>query len=185
MATPEEEGLKGNKKGRPIWTFIKNASLAMTVLMFIFTTVLILDAYKFVTIRHAKFARNKLLSTLRHMDPSLIESHTGLKVLTTEEYESLQSNLEKARADIREVNTKVQEKFSEVLKASMELQNKKKDIEELKKLIAEKEAEKKDAPAEAPKEEAAAETAPVEPAPAEAPAEGEAAAAAAETPAEG
>mmetsp|Transcript_20987 Transcript_20987/g.43065 ORF Transcript_20987/g.43065 Transcript_20987/m.43065 type:complete len:186 (+) Transcript_20987:265-822(+) len=185
MATPEEEGLKGNKKGRPIWTFIKNASLAMTVLMFIFTTVLILDAYKFVTIRHAKFARNKLLSTLRHMDPSLIESHTGLKVLTTEEYESLQSNLEKARSDIREVNTKVQEKFSEVLKASMELQNKKKDIEELKKLIAEKEAEKKDAPAEAPKEEAAAETSPVEPAPAEAPAEGEAAAAAAETPAEG
>ena len=51
MVTMAEEGLKGNKKGRPIWTFVKKTSLAVTVLGFIVTTVLVLDAYKFVTIR--------------------------------------------------------------------------------------------------------------------------------------
>eukprot|EP00585_Thalassiosira_rotula_P005420 CAMPEP_0196140852 /NCGR_PEP_ID=MMETSP0910-20130528/7606_1 /TAXON_ID=49265 /ORGANISM="Thalassiosira rotula, Strain GSO102" /LENGTH=168 /DNA_ID=CAMNT_0041401769 /DNA_START=106 /DNA_END=612 /DNA_ORIENTATION=+ len=140
MATPDEEGLKGNKKGRPMWAFVKNASLAVTIFLFFFTVVLVLDAYKFVSVRHAKFARKKLLRTLQYMDPSIIEAHTGMKVLTKDEFAALQSDLEKARKDVREMNTKVQEKFSDVLRTSMELQNMKQDIEELKKLIAEKEA---------------------------------------------
>ena len=90
--------------------------------------------------QHAKFARKKLLRTLQYMDPSIIEAHTGMKVLSKDEFTSLQTDLEKARKDVREMNTKVQEKFSDVLKTSMELQNMKQDIEELKKLIAEKEA---------------------------------------------
>lgn len=136
----EEEGVKGNKKGRPVWTFVKNTSLAITIFLFFFTIVLVLDAYKFVSVRHAKFARKKLLRTLQYMDPSLIESHTGMKVLTKDQFSELQTDLEKARKDVREMNTKVQEKFSDVLKTSMELQNMKQDIEDLKKLIAEKEA---------------------------------------------
>lgn len=80
------------------------------------------------------------------MDPSIIEAHTGMKVLTNEEFKKLQTDLESARKQVREMNTKVQEKFSEVLKASMELQNMKQDIEELKGLIAEKEKEQKEAP---------------------------------------
>ena len=51
MATPDEEGLKGNKKGRPVWSFVKNASLAITIFLFFFTIVLVLDAYKFVSVR--------------------------------------------------------------------------------------------------------------------------------------
>merc|ERR1719251_352246 len=142
MASPDEEGLKGNKKGRPVWAFVKNASLAVTMFLFFLTIVLVLDAYKFVSVRHAKFARKKLLRTLQYMDPSIIEAHTGMKVLTKKEFDDLQSDLEKARTDVREMNTKVQEKFSDVLKTSMELQNMKQDIDELKKLIAEKEGAK-------------------------------------------
>jgi len=135
-----EEGTKGNKKGRPIWMYIKNASFTVTLLMFLFTTVLVLDAYKFVSVRHAKFARKKLLRTLRHMDPTLIESHTGMKVMAPEEYANLTSTLEKARADVRDMNLKVQEKFSEVLQVAMEVQTAKQDIEDMKKLVTEKEA---------------------------------------------
>ena len=51
MATHAEEGLKGNKKGVPVWTFVKNASLAITIFLFFFTIVLVLDAYKFVSVR--------------------------------------------------------------------------------------------------------------------------------------
>ncbi|KAL7529283.1 hypothetical protein ACHAXR_003928 [Thalassiosira sp. AJA248-18] len=138
MASSDEEGLKGNKKGPPVWTFVKNASLAITLFLFFFTVVLVLDAYKFVSVRHGKFARKKLLRTLQYMDPSIIEAHTGMKVLTKDEFDRLQANLETAREGVREINTKVQEKFSEVLKASLELHNMQQDMEELKKLIAEK-----------------------------------------------
>ena len=58
MATTiAEEGLKGNKKGRPsmyiIWASAKRTSLAVSVLVvagFLFATFLVLDAhYKFVS----------------------------------------------------------------------------------------------------------------------------------------
>lgn len=72
------------------------------------------------------------------MDPVLIESHTGMKVLSSEEYEKLSKDLEVARFKIREMNNQVQQKYSEVLKTSMEIQSMKKDIEQLKEFIDEK-----------------------------------------------
>lgn len=72
------------------------------------------------------------------MDPVLIESHTGMKVLTSEEYEKLSKDLEESRGKIREMNNQVQQKYSEVLKTSMEIQSMKKDIEQLKEIIDEK-----------------------------------------------
>ena len=72
------------------------------------------------------------------MDPVLIESHTGMKVLTSEEYDKLSKDLEEARGKIREMNNQVQQKYSEVLKTSMEIQSMKKDIEQLKEFIDEK-----------------------------------------------
>ena len=68
------------------------------------------------------------------MDPSIIEAYTGMKVLTKDELTQLHTDLDKARTEVREMNTKVQEKFSDVLKTSRVLQNMKTDIEELKKL---------------------------------------------------
>lgn len=85
--------------------------------------------------QHAKFARKKVLTTLQYMDPVLIESHTGMKVLTHEEFEKLSTDLEETRKKIREMNSQVQQKYSEVLKATMDIQNMKQEIEELKKLI--------------------------------------------------
>lgn len=70
------------------------------------------------------------------MDPALIEAHTGMKVLTNEEFESLNSELEETRSKIREMNGQVQQKYSAVLKAQMDLQNMKSEIEELKKVTA-------------------------------------------------
>jgi len=70
------------------------------------------------------------------MDPALIEAHTGMKVLTNEEFESLNSELEETRSKIREMNGLVQQKYSLVLKAQMDLQNMKSEIEELKKVTA-------------------------------------------------
>ena len=67
------------------------------------------------------------------MDPALIEAHTGMKVLTIEEFESLNKDLEESRGKIRDMNAKVQQKFSEVLKAQSTLQNMKSEIAELKK----------------------------------------------------
>ena len=85
--------------------------------------------------QHAKYARKKVLTTLQYMDPALIESHTGMKVLTNEEFDKLSNDLEEARNRIRVMNNQVQQKYSEVLKVTMEIQNKKQEIEELKKLI--------------------------------------------------
>eukprot|EP00804_Cyclotella_cryptica_P002251 CCRYP_020535-RA/>CCRYP_020535-RA protein AED:0.03 eAED:0.03 QI:168/1/1/1/1/1/2/649/184 len=158
MGTIDEGGTKGNKKGRPLWTFVKNTSLLITVLFFVVVIVLTLDAYKFVSFRHAKFARKKLLTTLQYMDPAIIESHTGMKVLPIEEYNALTSSLSEARSQVRTANSELQEKYSDTLKASVAVQNVKKDIEDLKKLEAEKaEEDKKAAEAaakvEQPKEE--------------------------------
>ena len=47
----EEVGTKGNKKGLPIWSFVKNTSLVITICVFVLTSVLVLDAYKFVSVR--------------------------------------------------------------------------------------------------------------------------------------
>jgi methyl-accepting chemotaxis protein len=71
------------------------------------------------------------------MDPALIESHTGMKVLTNEEFEKLTADLEETRQKIRDMNSQVQQKYSEVLKASLDIQNAKQEIEELKKQMAE------------------------------------------------
>jgi len=87
--------------------------------------------------QHAKFARKKLLRTLQYMDPSLIEAHTGMKVLTKEEFEALEEELKKSRSGVRDLNVKVQEKFSAVLKTSMEVQNMKGEIEEMRGLLEE------------------------------------------------
>ena len=86
--------------------------------------------------QHAKYASKKVLTTLQYMDPALIEAHTGMKVLTNEEFESLNSELEETRSKIREMNGLVQQKYSLVLKAQMDLQNMKSEIEELKKVTA-------------------------------------------------
>ncbi|KAK1745477.1 hypothetical protein QTG54_003401 [Skeletonema marinoi] len=132
----DNDDASGKRKGRKVWLFVKNASMALTVFMFFLTVILVLDAYKFVSIRHAKFARKKVLTTLQYMDPALIEAHTGMKVLTNEEFESLNSELEETRSKIREMNGQVQQKYSLVLKAQMDLQNMKSEIEELKKVTA-------------------------------------------------
>lgn len=87
--------------------------------------------------QHAKFARKKVLTTLQYMDPALMESHTGMKVLTHEEYEKLSADLEETRSKIRNMNSQVQQKYSEVLKVSLEVQNMKQEISELTKLIEE------------------------------------------------
>ncbi|KAL7449499.1 hypothetical protein ACHAWC_001558 [Mediolabrus comicus] len=133
-----DDDANGKRKGRKVWLFVKNATMALTIFTFFVTVILVLDAYKFVSIRHAKFARKKVLTTLQYMDPVLIESHTGMKVLTSEEYEKLSKDLEVARFKIREMNNQVQQKYSEVLKTSMEIQSMKKDIEQLKEFIDEK-----------------------------------------------
>mmetsp|Transcript_2296 Transcript_2296/g.3597 ORF Transcript_2296/g.3597 Transcript_2296/m.3597 type:complete len:136 (-) Transcript_2296:213-620(-) len=132
----DNDDASGKRKGRKVWLFVKNASMALTVFMFFLTVILVLDAYKFVSIRHAKFARKKVLTSLQYMDPALIEAHTGMKVLTNEEFESLNSELEETRSKIREMNGQVQQKYSSVLKAQMDLQNMKSEIEELKKVAA-------------------------------------------------
>jgi len=70
------------------------------------------------------------------MDPALIEAHTGMKVLTIEEFDSLNKDLEESRGKIRAMNAQVQQKFSEVLKAQSTINNMKSELEELKKLAA-------------------------------------------------
>ena len=90
------------------------------------------------------------------MDPSLIESHTGMKVLPKEEFDLLSTQLESARSEIREMNAKTQEKFKAVLQADSEVKMMKEGIEELKKFIAIKGEEAKASAEEEKKEEAAA-----------------------------
>ena len=135
MATEPEEhpNAKYNKK-RHVWTFIKNSALLTILLLFLLSTILILDAYKFISIRHAKFARKKLMNSLYYMDPTLIESHSGFKVLTVEEYEKLSTQVSDVRRNIREANSELQEKYAEVLKVAVEVQGLKKDIEDVKKM---------------------------------------------------
>jgi uncharacterized protein HemX len=135
MASSEEHpNAKYNKKGPAIWTFVKNTAFFVTLLLFLLAVVLMLDAYKFVSIRHANFARKKLFKTLQYMDPSLIESHSGFKVMTLAEFDAMNKELSEVRGKIREANSELQEKYSEVLKASVEVQGLKKDMEEIKKL---------------------------------------------------
>ena len=78
-----------------------------------------------------------MLETLQYMDPALIEAHTGMKVLTNEQFNTLSSELEDTRSKIREMNSQVQQKYSAVLKAQMDLENLKKELDELKKFTTE------------------------------------------------
>jgi colicin import membrane protein len=79
------------------------------------------------------------------MDPTIIESHTGMKFLTNEEYTQLQTNLDKSKSEARQINAQVQLKFSKLLETTTAVEKMKKDIEELKKAIEEKEKEAADA----------------------------------------
>eukprot|EP00956_Cyclotella_meneghiniana_P018431 scaffold30656_cov62-Cyclotella_meneghiniana.AAC.7 len=149
MASEEDASAKYNKKGPAIWRFVKNAAFIVTLLFFLLSAVLILDAYKFVSVRHANFARKKLMTSLQYMDPTIIESHTGFKVLGMEEYNGMQEELKEVRKNIREANMELMKKYTEVLKASSEIETTKKALEDLKKFEAEAEEEKKKAEEEA------------------------------------
>mmetsp|Transcript_18724 Transcript_18724/g.32188 ORF Transcript_18724/g.32188 Transcript_18724/m.32188 type:complete len:146 (+) Transcript_18724:166-603(+) len=138
MASDEEEGVKGNKKGMKVgidWHLIKGISLGVMVLVFFFTVVLMMDAYKYISIRHAKAVRKTIIGSLQYMEPTIIEAHTGMKVLTIEEYDKVHDDLEKARKESREMNTKVQEVFSKILQKHMEMEGINKEVEELRKLV--------------------------------------------------
>ena len=74
-----------------------------------------------------------------------------MKVLSLEEYNTLSSSLSEARSQVRAANSELQEKYSDTLKASVAVQKVKKDMEDLKKLEAEKAAEDKKAAEEAEK----------------------------------
>ena len=47
----DNDDASGKRKGRKVWLFVKNASMAMMIFTFFLTVILILDAYKFVSIR--------------------------------------------------------------------------------------------------------------------------------------
>ncbi|KAL7507906.1 hypothetical protein ACHAXN_005604 [Cyclotella atomus] len=141
-STEEHPNAKYNKKGPAIWTFVKNTAFLVTLLLFLLCVILMLDAYKFVSVRHANFARKKLFKTLQYMDPSLIESHSGFKVMTAEEFDKMNAELTEARGKIREANSELQERYSEVLKASVEVQGIKKEMEEIRKMNEENEEAK-------------------------------------------
>ena len=47
----DNDDASGKRKGRKVWIFVKNASMAMMIFTFFLTVILILDAYKFVSIR--------------------------------------------------------------------------------------------------------------------------------------
>eukprot|EP00956_Cyclotella_meneghiniana_P025028 scaffold51375_cov37-Cyclotella_meneghiniana.AAC.2 len=143
MASEEDANAKYNKKGPAIWRFVKNAAFIVTLLFFLLSAILILDAYKFVSVRHANFARKKLMTSLQYMDPTIIESHTGFKVLGMEEYNTMQEELKEVRKNIREANMELMNKYTAVLKASSEIETTKKALEDLKKFEAEAEEEKK------------------------------------------
>ena len=52
-----DDDANGKRKGRKVWLFVKNASMALTVFMFFVTVILVLDAYKFVSIRVSYLTR--------------------------------------------------------------------------------------------------------------------------------
>ncbi len=75
------------------------------------------------------------------MDTSIIEAHTGMKVLTKEEYANLTSTLEKGRAKLRELRMSESKAHAELNKINQEITKMKSETEELTVIIAEKKAE--------------------------------------------
>ncbi|KAL3822656.1 hypothetical protein ACHAXA_001809 [Cyclostephanos tholiformis] len=143
MASEDEDGTKGNRKRIPVWSIVKNASFVITASFFILCIVLSLDAYKFISVRQAKYARKKLLTGLQYMDPSIIEAHTGMKVLTKAESANLTSTLDAGRLKVREARIELSRVSNEYEKIAREVDTMKAESEEMKKIIAEKEAEAK------------------------------------------
>ena len=75
------------------------------------------------------------------MDPSIIEAHTGMKVLTKEEYSNLTSTLENGRMKLRELRVTESKTHAELNKINMEITKMKSETEELIVIVAEKKAE--------------------------------------------
>jgi hypothetical protein len=84
------------------------------------------------------------------MDPSIIEAHTGMKVLTKDEYSNLTSSLETGRAKLRELRLTESKAHAELNKINQEITKMKSETEELTVIIAEKKAEAATAAAVAP-----------------------------------
>ena len=75
------------------------------------------------------------------MDTSIIEAHTGMKVLTKEEYSNLTSTLENGRAKLRELRISERNARFELDNINKEITKMKSETEELTVIIAEKKAE--------------------------------------------
>ena len=75
------------------------------------------------------------------MDPSIIEAHTGMKVLTKEEYSNLTSTLENGRMKLRELRVTESKTHAELNKINTEITKMKSETEELIVIVAEKKAE--------------------------------------------
>ena len=73
----DDEGTKGHKRGRPLWSFVKNASLAVTCLLFLVCLILVLDAYKFVSVRVSASLASPTLDVARPVATPRASSGAG------------------------------------------------------------------------------------------------------------
>ncbi len=47
----DNDDASGKRKGRKVWIFVKNTSTAMMIFLFLLVSILILDSYKFISVR--------------------------------------------------------------------------------------------------------------------------------------
>jgi hypothetical protein len=86
--------------------------------------------------KQANFARKRLISALAYMPPETIESHTGMKVMTNDEYTTFMTKLETGRKEMSELQTKERIQIIELNKANADTATMKSDIELLKAFVA-------------------------------------------------
>jgi hypothetical protein len=86
--------------------------------------------------QQAKFARKRLISALAYMPPETIESHTGMKVLTNDQYTTFMNKLESGRKGISELHRNEGNQITELNKVKSDTATMKADIELLKAFVA-------------------------------------------------
>ena len=96
------------------------------------------DAHQIRSIKtqQAKFARKKLISALAYMPPETIEAHTGMKVMTNDEFTTFMTKLETGRKEIADLHRKEGSLMTELNNLNYDTATMKADIVLLKEFLA-------------------------------------------------
>ena len=115
MVSVTAESVKGNAKGVSKGpSFCACLTFLVCLGIAVLASVLVLDAYEYISVKAAKDTRNKLYEKIKELDPAVIEKQIGMKIINLDEYNGMVTEAEATKTEFETTKGLLAAKETEV-----------------------------------------------------------------------